>query len=254
MDIGSIIGLLLAFGMILGAMFTSVGIAPYIDFPSFLITVGGSVGVVMASVPIAKLMIAFKAGTRAFINISQSTQMLIEQLVDFSVKARRDGILSLESEEENMRDEFLRKGIRLAVDGTEPDVIKAVLEIDLESMIQRHTDNSAVFTLVEDAGPAMGMIGTLVGLVAMLLNLSDPTAIGPAMAIALITTLYGSMIANMIAKPIYTKLNARSAEEQQLRIIMLSGIMAIQSGDNPRIVEQKLNAFLPPSLRKSQFN
>ncbi len=254
MDIGTIIGLLIAFGMVIGSMVTGAGIAPYMDFPSFLITVGGTTGIIMAGMPINKLISGVKAITRAFISGSFSSQTLIEQLVDFAIKARRDGILSLESEEENMDDDFLKKGIRLAVDGTEPDVIRVILEKELESIADRHEQNAGLLSFLEDMGPAMGMIGTLIGLVAMLLNLSDPTAVGPAMSVALITTMYGSVLANMIAKPLLVKLAARSLEEQQLKTIMLAGIMAIQAGDNPRIVEQKLNVFIEPTLRKSQFD
>ena len=254
MDIGTLIGLLIAFGMVIGSMVTGAGVGPYMDFPSFLITVGGTVGIIMAGMPINKLMSGVKAITRAFVSNSFSSQTLIEQLVDFAIKARRDGILSLESEEENMEDDFLKKGIRLAVDGTEPDVIRVILEKELESMTDRHDQNAGLLSFLEDMGPAMGMIGTLIGLVAMLLNLSDPTAVGPAMSVALITTMYGSVMANMIAKPLIVKLAARSLEEQQLKTIMLAGIMAIQAGDNPRIVEQKLNVFIEPKLRKSQFD
>ena len=254
MDIGSIVGLVNAWALVLWSLVIGVGIGPYIDFPSFLIVIGGSVGIVMAANPINKLIAGLKSASKAFIYIPQSEQNLISQLVDFAVKARRDGILSLESEEENMKDEFLKKGIRLAVDGTEPEVIRTVLEMDFENMVKRHDNNIAVVGYFIDIAPAMGMIGTLIGLVAMLLNMSDPAAIGPAMAVALLTTFYGSLIANMIATPIATKMKIRSIEEQHLREIMLAGIMAIQSGDNPRIVEQKLNAYLPPSQRKSQFD
>lgn len=254
MDIGSIVGILIAFILVVWAMVTGAGLGAYIDFPSVLIVIGGTTGVIMASFPINHLVIGLKAMTKAFVFIPHSEQALIEQLVSFAVKARRDGILSLESEEENMKDEFLRKGVRLAVDGTEPEVIKSILETDLENMIGRHKKNSDVSSMFIDIAPAMGMIGTLIGLVAMLLNMSDPTAIGPAMSVALITTFYGSVIANMIATPIYTKIRNRSASEEHMREIMLAGIMSIQSGDNPRIVEQKLNAYLPPSQRKSQFD
>lgn len=254
MDIGSIVGLVIAWALVLWSLVIGVGIGPYIDFTSFLIVIGGSVGIVMAANPINKLIVGLKSASKAFIYIPQSEQNLISQLVDFAVKARRDGILSLESEEENMKDEFLKKGIRLAVDGTEPEVIRTVLEMDFENMVKRHDNNIAVVGYFIDIAPAMGMIGTLIGLVAMLLNMSDPAAIGPAMAVALLTTFYGSLIANMIATPIATKMKIRSIEEQHLREIMLAGIMAIQSGDNPRIVEQKLNAYLPPSQRKSQFD
>ncbi len=254
MDIGSIVGITIAFALVIWSLLIGAGIGPYIDIPSVLIVVGGTMGIVMASFPINSLVVGLKAMSKAFIYIPQSAQALIEQLVSFAVKARRDGILSLESEEENMRDEFLRKGIRLAVDGTEPEVIRSILEVDLENMIERHKANIAVTTMIIDIAPGMGMIGTLIGLVAMLLNMSDPTAIGPAMSVALITTFYGSVIANMIGTPIATKMSTRSAAEEHLRQIMLAGIMSIQSGDNPRIVEQKLNAYLPPSQRKSQFD
>ena len=254
MDLGTLIGLVIAWALVIWSLIIGVGVGPYLDFPSFLIVVGGSIGIVMSAIPIPKMLSGLKSASKAFVHISQSEQSLINQLVDFAVKARRDGILSLESEEENMKDEFLRKGIRLAVDGTEPEVIKTVLEMDYENMAVRHDGNIFVVSYFIDIAPAMGMIGTLIGLVAMLLNMSDPAAIGPAMAVALITTFYGSIIANMIATPIATKMTIRSTEERHLREIMLAGIMAIQSGDNPRIVEQKLNAFLPPSQRKSQFD
>lgn len=254
MDIGTIVGLLITWVLVIWSLVIGAGVGSYVDFPSFLIVVGGTIGVIMAAWPINRLFTGVKAATKAFVYIPQSPQNLIEQLVDFAVKARRDGILSLESEEENMRDEFLRKGIRLAVDGTEPEVIRSILETDLENMITRHQDNASVVGMMVDIAPAMGMIGTLIGLVAMLLNLSDPTAIGPAMSVALITTFYGSLIANMIGTPVANKIKTRSKDEEHLRMIMLAGIMAIQSGDNPRIVEQKLNAYLPPSQRKSQFD
>lgn len=254
MDIGTIVGLLLTWVLVLWSLVVGAGIGSYVDFPSFLIVVGGTTGIIMAGWPINRLAVGMKSATKAFIYIPQSAEALIAQLVDFSVKARRDGILSLESEEDNMRDEFLRKGIRLAVDGTEPEVIRSVLETDLDNMMMRHEDNASVVGMMIDIAPAMGMIGTLIGLVAMLLNLSDPAAIGPAMSVALITTFYGSLIANMIGTPIVSKIKARSKDEEHLRQIMLAGIMAIQSGDNPRIVEQKLNAYLPPSQRKSQFD
>lgn len=254
MDIGTIVGLLITWVLVLWSLIVGAGLGSYVDFPSFLIVVGGTTGIIMAGWPINRLAVGMKSATKAFIYIPQSAEALIAQLVDFAVKARRDGILSLESEEDNMRDEFLRKGIRLAVDGTEPEVIRSVLETDLDNMMMRHEDNASVVGMMIDIAPAMGMIGTLIGLVAMLLNLSDPAAIGPAMSVALITTFYGSVIANMIGTPIVSKIKSRSKDEEHLRQIMLSGIMAIQSGDNPRIVEQKLNAYLPPSQRKSQFD
>ncbi|MDR0453295.1 MAG: motility protein A [Deferribacteraceae bacterium] len=254
MDIGSIIGIGLAYAMVILGMMLSATIGIYIDFPSFLIVVVGTIGIIIGAYPPKILMTSLRAGMKAFIYSPQSQAELILQLVDFAVRARRDGILSLESVEEDMKDEFLRKGIRLAVDGTEPATIQAILEADLENMAGRHSENVAMYGSATDLAPAMGMVGTLIGLVAMLQNMDDPSAIGPAMAVALITTMYGAIIANLTTTPIATRLKIRSAEEQKSRQIMLAGIMSIQAGDNPRVVEQKLNAFLPPSLRKSQFD
>lgn len=253
MDIGASIGIVLVYAMVLMAMATGAGLAVYIDFPSFLIVVLGTIGIIIGGYPFPNLKSSLKAGLKAFIYTPQSQLELIRQLVDFAVRARRDGILSLESAEAEMKDEFLRKGIRLAVDGTEPEVIRTILETDLEFMEARHEGGASMYITFTEMAPAMGMVGTLVGLVAMLQSMSDPTSIGPAMAVALITTLYGAMIANMTTTPIATRLKIRDKEEQLSRQIMLAGIMSIQAGDNPRIVEQKLNAYLPPDQRMSQF-
>jgi chemotaxis protein MotA len=151
-------------------------------------------------------------------------------------------------------DEFLKKGIRLAVDGTEPEIIQDILETEMEYTEERHKEGISILDSMGAFAPAMGMIGTLIGLVAMLQTMSDPSSIGPAMAVALLTTFYGAVIANMFALPLAGKLKVRMNEEKLLKEIMIAGIMAIQAGDNPRIVEQKLNAYLPPKLRKSQFD
>lgn len=253
MDIGSAIGIVLAYAMVIMAMATGAGIGAYIDFPSFLIVVMGTIGIVIGAYPPKNMANSLKAGMKAFVYTAQPQSDLIAQLVDFAVRARRDGILALESAEEDMKDEFLRKGVRLAVDGTDPEVIRNILETDLEFMGARHNNGLGMYNTFSEMAPAMGMVGTLVGLVAMLRSMSDPSAIGPAMAVALITTLYGALIANMTTIPIATRLKIRSTEEQNARQIMITGIMSIQAGDNPRIVEQKLNAYLPPESRKSQF-
>lgn len=254
MDIATIVGTLAAYILVVSAMLMGAGIAPYIDIPSVLIVIGGTTGIVFMSFPMDKALGLMKFTMKTIKYPLDDPASLIGQLVEFAVKARRDGILSLESAEDEVNDEFLKKGIRLAVDGTEPEVIKSILETELEYMTSRHKLGSAVLGSMEGFAPAMGMIGTLVGLVAMLQSMEDPSTIGPAMAVALLTTLYGAIIANLFAGPYKLKIEVRSGQEQLLREIMIGGIMAIQAGDNPRIVEQKLNAYLPPSQRKSQFD
>lgn len=254
MDIATLVGLALSYGLVLMAIMLGVGIGAYIDVPSVLIVVGGTIGVVLMNFPMPKALGVSKVIMKAIMYKGQEPADLIQQLVDFAVKARRDGILSLESAEDEVSDEFLKKGIRLAVDGTEPDVIKAILETELDYTSDRHKEGAGVLGSMTDYAPAMGMVGTLVGLVAMLQQMEDPASIGPAMAVALLTTLYGAVLANMFSGPLAGKLGVRAGEERLLREVMIAGIMAIQAGDNPRIVEQKLNAFLPPKLRKSQFD
>ncbi len=170
-------------------------------------------------------------------------------LVSFAEKARREGILALENSMAEIQDDFIRSGLRLAVDGVEPELIKDILHTELAFIEDRHRNGQAIFDYMGAAAPAFGMIGTLVGLVKMLQNLSDPNAIGPAMAIALLTTMYGAVIANVIFIPVAGKLKMRTAEEILLKEVAIEGVMSIQSGDNPRILEQKLLAFLAPSVR-----
>lgn len=254
MDLATIIGTILAYMLVVAALLMGAGIAPYIDIPSVLIVIGGTIGIVFMCFPMDKAMGLMKVTMKTIKYPLDDPAVLISQLVEFAVKARRDGILSLESAEDEVSDEFLKKGIRLAVDGTEPEVIKSILETELEYMGARHKVGAGVLGAVVDYAPAMGMIGTLIGLVAMLQSMDDPSSIGPAMAVALLTTLYGAIMANLFAGPYKNKVEMRSSQEQLLREIMIGGIMAIQAGDNPRIVEQKLNAYLPPKQRKSQFD
>lgn len=179
---------------------------------------------------------------------------LIKKMVEYSTKARRDGILALETDANNESNEFLKKGLSMAVDGNEPDTIREMLEIEMQQTSDRHRGNSMIFEQVSGFAGAMGMIGTLIGLVAMLLNMADPSAIGPAMAVALLTTMYGSMIGNIFGAPIANILQIRDTDETLSKTLILEGIMAIQAGDNPRTLEGKLLSFLPPKERVSQFN
>jgi chemotaxis protein MotA len=187
---------------------------------------------------------------KAFFNKSLPPAELIEKIVGFAETARREGILALEQAAREIEDPFMGTGIQLAVDGTEPELIQTILETELAFIEERHKQGANIFVFMGSAGPAFGMIGTLVGLVNMLQNLDDPASIGPGMATALITTFYGAVMANLIFIPFAGKLSIRSAEEILSKRMIMEGIMSIQSGDNPRIVEQKLNTFIAPKLRQ----
>jgi len=253
MDLGTVIGLVLILGLLFGAMAMGVGIGPYIDIPSVLIVIGGSIGALLVSFKMEQMKNFVKIFMIAIKPPQEDIAELIKKLVEYSTQARRDGILSLEAAANNETNEFLKKGLSMAVDGNEPDTIREMLEIDMEQTSERHKGNAAIFGNWAGLAGAMGMIGTLIGLVAMLLNMSDPSAIGPSMAVALLTTMYGAMIGNIFGAPIANILNIRDADETMVKTIILEGIMSIQAGDNPRTLEAKLLAFLPPSERVSQF-
>lgn len=253
MDLGSIIGSIMMWGMVLSAMWLGVGLGPYVDTQSVLIVFGGSLGALMYGYKLDQFKLFFALLGKSFKPQTFDTPEAIAKLVEYAQKARRDGILALENDVNNEQNEFLRKGLSMAVDGNEPDVIRTLLEIDVSKMAQRHTDNYMMLDNWGSYAGAFGMAGTLVGLVAMLVNMNDPASIGPAMAVALITTLYGSMIGTMIATPAANILAIRSMDEQNMKRLILEGIMSIQSGDNPRTLEAKLMAYLPPKQRSTQF-
>ena len=254
MDLATVIGLVGVLGLIFASMAMGVGIGAYIDGPSVMIVVGGS----LMTLFISNKMEMMKQFAKVFMIAIKPTyqpnyEELIKKLVDYATQARRDGILSLESAAANEEDEFLKKGLSMAVDGNEPDTIRELLEIELEQMDDRHKKMAGIFSNWAGLAGAMGMIGTLIGLVAMLLNMSDPSAIGPSMAVALLTTLYGAMIGNIFGGPIASKLGLRNDDENLAKTMIIEGIMSIQAGDNPRTLEAKLLSFLPPSQRVSQF-
>jgi len=254
MDLATLIGLLLGFGLVGYSIISSAGTAwmVFINVPSAIIVVGGAIASVIVSAPLGRTLKIGKFFSKALLHKEQSIPELINDLVKYAEIARRDGILSLENATKEAKDPFIVRGIQMAVDGTDPELIETIMNNELEAIAERHSQGKSVFDGLGKYGPAYGMIGTLIGLVVMLMNMSDPSAIGPAMAVALITTFYGSIIANMIAMPIADKLSARNDEELIYKTIIIKGVMSIQSGDNPRIVEQKLKTFLPPSLRKNE--
>jgi len=253
MDLSTIVGIVGGLGVIIGAIGTDK-LVVFVSLPSFLIVVVGSVGAFLVNYPFADVKIFISVLMKTLKYKTAEPDEIIPMLIDFGGKARRDGILVLQQESKNIDNTFLSKGIQLAIDGTEPQMILKILETEVEYVKERHRLGAEMSTAFGTYLPALGMIGTLVGLVLMLQSLDDPSTIGPSMAIALITTVYGALLANLIFLPMAGKLKKRSADETLLMEVMIEGIVSIASGDNPRIMEQKLHAFLLPKLRKSQFD
>jgi chemotaxis protein MotA len=244
-----IIGIIAGFGLILMGILRGSPLTAFIDISSMFIVIGGSLSAMLVNFSFAQFSSAFKAFGLVFKRKPQNIGKVLNQIVEFAKKARRDGLLALEDEAQNSDDPFLKKGIQLIVDGTDPELVRNILEIELAFMEERHKSNKAFFDAWGALSPAFGMIGTVIGLVQMLGNLDDVNKIGPNMAVALITTFYGALWANLFCIPISGKMARMSVEEQFVKQIMIEGILSIQAGENPRIVEEKLAAFLSSSQR-----
>lgn len=249
MDIASIIGLVMAFGLIVLGM--GAFVTAFVDLPSMLIVIGGTVGVVFVFFPMENLLGLGGVIRNVFLTKPQQISTLIATIIDFAGRARREGILSLQNVGNEIDDPFFVKGIGLVVDGIEESVVEEIMATEIDFIEDRHKKGADMFAAMGAISPAMGMIGTLIGLVIMLQNLSDTAAIGPAMAIALITTFYGAVLANVVFIPFSGKLRIRSDQEVFLRRLTMEGVLSIAAGNNPRVVEQKLNSYLAPKLRGS---
>ena len=254
MDIASIAGLGLCtaaiiFGIISSAGGDLGGFLTFIDVPSIIITVGGSFSAVMASCSMDDFIGGFKSFGLVLKQPNFELAKIIQKIIDLSNIARKEGLLSLEEAAGDLDDAFLKKGILLIVDGTDPELVRAIMETELISMDERHKTRIGFWEAVGSMGPAWGMIGTLIGLILMLQDMSDPSSIGPSMAVALITTLYGSLLANWICTPVASKLKADNSLEMQAKEIMIEGLLSIQAGENPRVIEEKLKSFLAPKDR-----
>ena len=251
MEKGSIVGFVLCFLLMFGGMFISAGsLMPYYDLTSIFITIGGSVGATMMANPWSSSMKLGSLFQLAMKEPSNEVGSLIDTLLTFGEKARKEGVLSLEDDVAEIPDPFLQKAIRLVVDGTDPEVVKRIMYNELDKLDARHQGYAQLFVDWGAYGPAFGMIGTLVGLVALLGNLSDTAALGAGMAVALVTTLYGSILANWICIPVAAKLNVYNAGEVLMKEIILEGVLSIQAGDNPAILRERLNSFLGATERR----
>ncbi|HUX51548.1 MAG TPA: motility protein A [Spirochaetia bacterium] len=253
MDLGTIIGLIGGAALVLISIaINGAGFNIYLDLGSVLLVIGGSFGALMISNPLNRILGIVRFMSLAFRIPDLREEKIITDLVAFSERARREGLLALEDNLDEVEDEFLRKGIQLVVDGTDPEIIKSILYNELNQVQERHERGIKVFDDWGKLAPAFGMLGTLIGLIAMLANLGgDKTAIGRGMGLALITTLYGALLANLLLIPVKNKLEDRDKDETRVKEIIVEGILSIQSGDNPRILLEKLISFLPPRQRDS---
>jgi chemotaxis protein MotA len=252
MDISSIIGLAGAFGMIVMSIITGGGsIMSVVDLPSFLMVVLGSWFALLLATSLSDGLGVFNLIGRAFRIPVFNEQGIITKLMAFSEKARREGLLALEDELEDLDDEFMKKGLRLVVDGTDAEIIRNLMELELSQMNGRHMDKISIITMWATLGPGLGMLGTVVGLIGMLQNLDDKASIGPNMALALVTTFYGSVVANLLMIPFANKLKGHDAKETVVKEMVIEGVLSIQAGDNTRILAMKLLAYLNPTDRRA---
>ncbi|MCM1343336.1 MAG: MotA/TolQ/ExbB proton channel family protein [Muribaculaceae bacterium] len=227
------------------------GFHEYLDPPSFIITFGGAFFSTLTSVSLANYIGGLKSFTLIFKAPTLDTAAMIRKIIELSNVARKEGLLSLEEAASDMDEQFLKKGILLIVDGTDPDLVRAIMETELVSLDSRHKTRIGFWDTLGSMGPAWGMIGTLVGLVDMLYHMDDASTLGPAMAVALITTLYGSLLANWICIPVSNKLKADNSAEMMMKEVMIEGLLSIQAGENPRVIEEKLKSFLAPNERNN---
>ncbi len=250
MDAATIIGIVLGSGLVVAAILMRSGLEAFVDPASAAVVLGGTAAATLIAFPLGQVSRIMTVIRKAFFTKPIDAVQSVRTLVRLAEIARRDGILSLESKlSDGDYDPFLVQGLRMAIDGQDPAVIEVALEQEVETIIERHSNGKALFDNIGKYAPAFGMIGTLIGLVIMLKNMEDADSLGPAMAIALITTFYGSLLANLFALPIADKLALRSDQEIAAKLLIIRGVMSIQAGDNPRIVQQKMLAFLDPKQR-----
>jgi len=246
-DIASLVGFILAYVIITASIMMGGPFIIFVNTPSMLVVIGGTFAVTLMRVTLKNFLGSFKVGLKGFFYKLDDPQALIEEAVELANVARKEGILALEGRE--ISNSFLSKGIGLCIDGHSPEIVKNLLGKDINIAIERHTQGADMFSAMAIYAPAMGMIGTLIGLVQMLANMSDPAAIGPAMAVALLTTLYGAIIANAFASPLAEKLILISNYEKLNKSLILESINAIQEGTNPRVMKQLLSAYVSEGKR-----
>ncbi|HSH36596.1 flagellar motor protein [Schnuerera sp.] len=251
MDISTVLGLLLGVVFIIGGIVTSGQLGTYLHAPAIIIVLGGTIASTLASFPLKNFLNTSKVIKKAFFYKATSPDEVIGEVINLANIARKEGLLALEEYAEELNDEFLHKGIMLIVDGTDPELVRNILETELIFLEERHMDGQSIFETMGTYSPAFGMIGTLIGLINMLKHIDDPSTIGPNMSVALVTTFYGSILANVVFLPLSRKLKIRSKSEVLVKELIVEGLLSIQAGENPRIIEEKLKTFIPPEMRKN---
>jgi len=250
MDLGTTIGIVIGFIIITIGILMGGSPAIFIHIPSFCITIGGAVSATLIHFPLPKILATLRIVRKAFADRNDDYLKLYNQMVELGMRSRRDGILALEGDIEKFNDDFMHKGFQMAVDGNAADVIRHVLEEDMIALQRRHLTGQSIFKAMASYAPAFGLIGTLIGLIQMLRQMSDPASIGAGMAVALITTFYGAIVANLVCLPIAGKLEQRTEEELAMKSMIMEGILSIQEGNSARVIRDKLRSFLPPDIRK----
>lgn len=250
MDIASVIGLIVAIVAIVYSIAAGGGTASaFIDYPSLACVFGGGAAAVLMCFPLKNVLGMLQSYKLFFLNKAPNYVQIVETFVTLAETARRDGLLALEAKIPEIRNPFIVLGVQMAVDGTRPELIEEVMRNEMDYTAFRHSNGKAVLDQLGKYAPAFGMIGTLMGLVIMLGNMSDPNAIGPGMAVALLTTLYGAVLANVACGPVAEKLGFLNKQELVAMEMVIKGVLSIQSGDNPRVLQQKLNTFLARKQR-----
>lgn len=250
MDLATLIGLIGAIAVVGAAIVLGGAPDAFVNIPSLIIVLFGSLLITLMKFSLSQFLNSVRVAVKAFIFKVSDPQELIGKSVELANQARSGGLLVLEEAE--VPDEFYRKAVDLVVDGHDPEIVKSILTKDMDLTVKRHKDGQAVFKAIGDVAPAMGMIGTLIGLVQMLSVMDDPKQIGPSMAVALLTTLYGAMIANMIALPMADKLSLRSTEERLAKSLIIDAVLGIQAGQNPRIIQDVLRNYIPKGRREKE--
>ncbi len=251
MDLATILGMVVSFGLILAALMAGGDVLLFVDMPSVLIVFGGTIGATLTHYPLGTVLKVGAVIRKTLVSKPPSPATIIDQFMDYANRARREGILALESVVGGLDDAYLKKGLQLTVDGLEPDAIQSIMETEIGNTEARHETGIELAGALAAYAPALGMIGTVIGLVQMLKTMDDPSSIGPAMAVALITTFYGAVLANLVFLPIVGKLKHRSKEEILIMEMQMEGVLGISRGENPRILMEKLSSFQAPKDRKA---
>ena len=250
MDRSTIIGIISGFIVIAIGILVEGPLSTFWSLSSLLIVLGGTLCSIFVNFSLEQVFGIKNVVKIAFLDISREPLEVISRMVDLAAKARREGLLALDNTLDDSQDEFLKKGIQLIVDGTDPDLVRTIMETDIVITEERHKIGIDIFSTMGALAPAYGMLGTLIGLILMLRDLNNPDALGPGMAIALITTFYGSILANLIFNPIAGKLKNKSNEESMIKEIVIEGVLSIQAGENPRIVAEKMKSYLHPRQKE----